>query len=139
MRAMGRIIAGLGLLGILAVPAAWGESRSASLREEDEVEKVLGRYGLHPAFEKFGRGVSNTLGGWLELPLNVHTRYDHNDTVGSVATGMIYGVLKGVVRTGVGVYEAVTFLLPYPRDFQPILPTIAYFRKKDKHKPLLWE
>ena len=139
MRVACRVIAGCGLLGIIAVPPVWGHPHPVNLQDQDAVEKTLGRYGLHPVFEKFGRGVSNVLGGWLEIPLNIQTRYAEDDRMASLATGTLYGVVKGIVRTGVGVYETVTCFLPYPADFRPILPTIAYFRKKDRHQPLLWE
>jgi hypothetical protein len=36
----------------------------------------------------------------------------------------------------VGLYEAVTFFLPYPENFAPILPTLPYFEKNKKRRPL---
>ncbi|MBI3020696.1 MAG: exosortase system-associated protein, TIGR04073 family [Candidatus Omnitrophica bacterium] len=106
---------------------------------QDRVDQLMGRYNLHPALEKLGRGVSNVLGGWLEIPLNIRTRYAENDAATSLFTGALYGFVKGVVRTGVGVYETATFFLPYPEDFAPILPTLEYFRQQDKRKSLLFE
>ena len=133
-RAMcGLILAGW-LLG-LSAPAAWGEGKPPA-PPQDRVDEVIGRYNLHPAFTKGGRGLANFFGGWLEIPLNMHQRYSTHDTAGSLFTGLAYGVLKGVVRTGVGAYEAVTFFLPYPEDFAPILPTLAYFQR-DQQRPLL--
>ena len=102
----------------------------------DRVDAMLGRYNLQPAFEKLGRGVSNALLGWLEIPLNVDKRYSTHDTVGSSLTGAGIGIVKGVVRTGVGVYETVTFFLPYPEHYAPILPTLEYFQKQGRRRPL---
>ena len=93
------------------------------------------RYNLHPAFEKLGRGASNLLGGWLEIPLGVHQKYSRADTAGSVLTGTAIGCFKAVVRTGVGFYEIVTFFLPLPEDYAPILPTLPYFQKTTKRRP----
>jgi putative exosortase-associated protein (TIGR04073 family) len=87
----------------------------------------MGRYNLHPAFEKLGRGLANSFGGWLEIPLGIHRRFSPEDTAGSFLTGAATGLFRGVVRTGVGIYETATFFLPYPEDFRPILPTLAYF------------
>lgn len=66
---------------------------------------------------KMGRGVVNVLTGWLELPKQVHLGSQEDNPV----TGFGWGLLKGagltVLRGGVGIYEAVTFPLPYPKDF----------------------
>jgi len=102
---------------------------------QDRVDEVMGRYNLHPAFAKLGRGVANAVGGWLELPLNLQQRYTEQDTAGSLFTGAAYGLFKGLVRTGVGLYETVTFFLPYPEDFAPILPTLEYFRQTSPRRP----
>ena len=105
----------------------------------DKTDEVLLRYNLYPALEKFGRGVGNALGGWLEFPLNIHKRYTKADTGASLFTGAAVGLVKGVIRTGVGVYETVTFFLPYPEEFAPILPTLEYFKRSELRKPLLLE
>jgi len=44
--------------------------------------------------------------------------------------------VKGAVRTAVGAYETVTFFLPYPEEFAPILPTLEYYQHSTKRKPL---
>ncbi len=70
---------------------------------------------------KLGRGVANTFLGFLELPQNI---VDSAEDEGAIAA-MTYGVAKGLamtaLRTGVGVYELVTFLVPLPSDYAPIL------------------
>lgn len=102
----------------------------------DQVDSLMARYDLHPAFEKLGRGVSNFLGGWMEIPLNVGKKWSATNTGGSFFTGLAVGVFKGVVRTGVGLYETVTFLLPVPDNFAPILPTLEYYNKTGRHDRL---
>ncbi|MBI2104910.1 MAG: exosortase system-associated protein, TIGR04073 family [Candidatus Omnitrophica bacterium] len=127
------IIAGC-VLGA-GVSAGWADEPPAA-GQPDRVDEVMGRYNLHPAFVKLGRGLSNAFGGWLEIPLNFHQRYSMSDTAGSLFTGAAYGLFKGLVRTGVGAYETVTFFLPYPEDFAPILPTLPYFQREPKERPL---
>ena len=134
----------LGLMLALGVSVApvWGaysSSAPSAPSGKDRVDEVMGRYNLHPAFEKLGRGVANLLCGWMELPLNIQKRYSTSDTGASFFTGIAYGLFKGIVRTGVGAYETVTFFLPYPEDFAPILPTLEYFQKGTKRQPLLLE
>ena len=125
-------------VGVGLTPRGWAQTASAPPRD-DQVETVMGRYNLPPAIEKLARGVANVLGGWLEIPLNIQQRYSQADTAGSLLTGSVYGLIKGVVRTGVGAYETVTFLLPYPENFAPILPTLEYFQHTTKREPLLLE
>ena len=135
-----RRIVVIGLCTIwVGASTGWSDPPPPSPPAQDRVDEVMGRYNLHPAFAKLGRGLSNALGGWLELPLNIHKRYAANDTGASLFTGMAYGLFKGLVRTGVGVYETATCFLPYPENYAPILPTLEYFQRHTKRKPLLFE
>ena len=136
----------------LRTPFGWTQPSSASWPEDaassaatlpegssDEVDRLLGRYRMPPAIDKLGRGLSNVAGGWLEIPLNIQQRYVEHNTAASLCTGILYGLIKGAARTGVGVYETVTFFLPYPEHFAPILPTLPYFQRTTNRQPLLWE
>lgn len=134
-RAVAAVVVALGLWGACAAGTA-AEELPSPIGGQDRVDQLMGRYNLHPAFDKLGRGVSNALLGWLEIPLNVHKRYSASDTVGSGLAGAAIGLFKGVVRMGVGVYETATFFLPYPEHFAPILPTLEYFRKTGRRGPL---
>ena len=72
-------------------------------------------------FTKLGRGVANTLTGWVEIPKNVYATSVEDNTF----TGMTLGLAKGagmtIVRMGAGIYELVTFPFPLPEDYKPIL------------------
>ena len=72
-------------------------------------------------FTKLGRGVANTLTGWVELPKNIY----NTSVEDNAFTGMTLGLAKGagmtLVRTGAGIYEVVTFPFPLPEDYKPIL------------------
>jgi putative exosortase-associated protein (TIGR04073 family) len=73
------------------------------------------------ALRKLGRGCSNVLFGVVEVP-NQFTKVN-SEHCG--AAGVTYGIGKGLVRwVGrelVGVYEIVTFPLPVPRGYKPIM------------------
>ena len=127
-------VVGVCLVVILGVAAVWTDVSSAA--DTDQVDDYFALHSVPLAFEKLGRGVTNTLGGWLEIPINMHRRYAEDDRAASLFTGFFYGVAKGVVRTGVGVYEAVTFFLPYPEHLTPILPTLEYFQSRRDRQPL---
>lgn len=122
-------------LMILTVGTNSFAQEEATIIQHDPVEHAMGRFNVYPAMEKLGRGTSNFIGGWLEIPLNIHKRYRTTDTAGSMFTGAGVGLFKGAVRTLVGVYEAVTFFIPYPEGFAPILPTLEYFNKRSKKPP----
>ena len=143
MRRTTRIGLMLGMAMITAglTVAAWAEETPQPLPEgADKTDELMLRYNLHPAFVKLGRGIGNTLMGWLELPLNIQQRYQPSDAATSLFTGAAVGLVKAVVRTGVGVYETVTFLLPYPEQFAPILPTLEHMRRdKRRQERLLLE
>lgn len=126
-------IIGVSVALCCAAPVLRGEDGAvapAPSQEHDRLEQLLGRYGLYPAFGKLGRGLANILLGWLEIPVTIEKRYVEDDAAASLCAGAIEGLFKGVVRTGVGVYESVTFLLPYPEEFAPVLPTLDYATRK---------
>lgn len=129
------LVVGVILIG-MGTANVWAEYDEPTTGGQDRVDAMMSRYNLGPAFTKLGRGVSNVLLGWLEIPLNVHKRYTTSDTVGSGLAGTAVGIFKGAVRTGVGLYETVTFFVPLPENFEPILPTLEYFQKTTKRKPL---
>ena len=130
-----RRVSGIAMVAVcVGASAVWAELPPPPA--QDRVDEVMGRYNLHPAFNKLGRGLANALGGWLEIPLNIGQRMSSSDTGGSFFTGAAYGFFKAAVRTGVGVYETATFFLPYPEDFAPILPTLEYYKTGKPHRPL---
>lgn len=73
--------------------------------------------------EKLGRGVSNLLFGWTEIPLTVDEKIDQGKPLTYIlTTAPIMGTVKAVMRTGVGAYEIVTFAGTKPeRNYEPIL------------------
>ena len=137
MRMVVRGLAGLALALSIGLPPAGAQGSPSAGTQPDQVEQVFTRYNMHPAIHKLGRGVVNALFGFAEVPINIQKRFNSRDTAGSFMTGALYGVFEGLARTGVGVYETVTFFLPYPENFAPILPTLAYFdRSKRQTLPL---
>ena len=118
----------------LCVGASWAWAQGVSSPTSDQGPK--GWSPSCPAIEKLGRGLSNIVGGWMEIPAGMERRYTAHDTAGSLLTGVLYGVFNSVARTSVGAYEALTFFLPVPKDFAPILPTLGYFDQATKRNAL---
>lgn len=86
------------------------------------------------SFLKLGRGLSNVALGWMEIPINVQKGYHEPDQAAGFFGGLVLGTAKMFGRMAIGAYEAVTFWLPYPEHYQPMLPTLEYFQKG--HEPL---
>lgn len=75
--------------------------------------------------DKLKRGIANTFTGWWEIVVN--TAKDKKTTSWWWVTGPVKGLGYGLVRTGVGIYEGVTFILPLPPDYGVIMePRLAW-------------
>ncbi|MBU0684169.1 MAG: exosortase system-associated protein, TIGR04073 family [Candidatus Omnitrophota bacterium] len=76
--------------------------------------------------EKLGRGIVNVLISPLEIPKGMGDL--------GMFTGMTWGVLKGtfnvVKRSVVGIYEVISFPVPVPKDYEPILTDPETLLKK---------
>ena len=66
---------------------------------------------------KMGRGVVNVLTGWIELPKQIHLGSQEANPVTGLGRGLLRGAGLTVLRGGVGLYEALTFPFPIPKDF----------------------
>ena len=73
------------------------------------------------AFTKLGRGLANTLTGWVELPKNVYNTSKEDNAFAGMTLGLAKGAGMTLVRTGAGIYEIATFPFPLPEDYKPIL------------------
>ena len=94
-------------IGLLACALILGWSAASSYADD--------------AGRKLGRGLCNTLFGVAEIPIQIQRTVDAEGS----GAGATYGVCKGFgyffMREGVGIYEVLTFPIPYPRYYEPIL------------------
>lgn len=71
---------------------------------------------------KLGRGLTNTTLGWMELLIQPRELIQRDRRwPQAVLEGIPRGLAFGVARTAVGLYEVVTFPLPYPKGYVPII------------------
>ena len=78
-----------------------------------------------PAFaqdvgHKLGRGLVNVGTGWIELPKGIRDGSQQEHPLVGVTTGLFKGLGLGLLRTGVGVLEVITFPFPWPKDYAPV-------------------
>ena len=72
-------------------------------------------------WSKFGRGVSNTFGGYFEIPYQMGVLGRTQRWPFAFFGGALKGLFYGTARTVTGVYEVATFLIPLPAGYQTIM------------------
>ena len=85
------------------------------------------------AIKKLARGAVNVVTGWVEIPKRIdETAWDHG-----TAAGLTWGLLRGIgyafVRTAAGFYEVVTFPVPAPPGYAPVIQPPFIFTRDSSH------
>lgn len=78
---------------------------------------------------KLGRGVSNIIYGWTEIPMTMHRWGElHTEQVAGIYTaGLFQGVQRAGARLKYGFYEVINFQRPLYKDsYRPVMPSINY-------------
>lgn len=70
---------------------------------------------------KLGRGIANTLTGPIEMLIGIEDTFYEKGPAAAVTYGVLSGLYKTALRTCVGVFEVVTFPIPIPADYAPIV------------------
>ncbi len=66
--------------------------------------------GMEKALTKLGRGISNILLGWAEIPVTWDRSLNKGKPLGYlVGVAPVLGTARAVMRTGTGVFEVVSF------------------------------
>jgi putative exosortase-associated protein (TIGR04073 family) len=81
--------------------------------------------------EKLGRGITNTATGWIEIPKEIGRNVEKSGDMAGLIVGPFKGIAKAIGRTVAGVYEVVTFLIPLPRRYEPIIEPAYVFETKN--------
>ena len=79
------------------------------------------------ALKKLGRGLANC----ITFPIEIFDQMKKTNLSDGPVAGCTWGLLKGIGMTGVravvGVYEVITFPVPLPRNYEPILKDPEFF------------
>jgi len=76
---------------------------------------------LNQIGKKFTRGAVNFTTGWAEVPKQTYLVARRQGLPGGLVQGAIEGLGMFVARTLAGAYEILTFPLPLPAHYQPML------------------
>ena len=110
----GRImgLAAAGLIIAMACSSAQAQRYGDEYRDESAFGKMQ---------NKLGRGLANVFTGVVEIPKNISREWRKSDP----ATGFIVGGVKGVgwaaTRMAVGAFDTVTFPVPVPANYEPLM------------------
>ena len=87
---------------------------------------------VHQMAKKFFRGVLNVSTGWGEIPRQIVLTSISDNLPKSLTVGVFKGMLMTFVRTGVGVYDTVSFPSAAPGYYDPVLdPPYVWERSFD--------
>lgn len=82
---------------------------------------------LDGSIRKLGRGVANIVTAPLELIRTPYFVEERDGGFAGFSVGIALGVKAAIVRELGGVIETVTFCIPIPRDFKPLVkPEFVY-------------
>ena len=96
----------------VATPAFCATTKDDNYREGTQAKQI---------FHKLGRGVVNVFTGWIEIPKNMAKEWRAIDPFSGVVVGGVEGLAWGIGRTASGLYDVVTFPLPIPDDYMPLM------------------
>jgi len=102
-----------------------GQSPSAQTSSQPLSTHKAGESQTHQepqnAGRKLGRGIANVLFGIVEVPNQITQTTSERGGAAGWSFGIGKGLMRWIGRELVGVYEIVTFPLPLPRGYKPIM------------------
>ena len=73
------------------------------------------------ALRKLGRGLSNCLTFTIEIPNQISKANNSDGPIAALTYGVTKGIVMGIFRAVIGAYEVITFPIPLPEWYRPIL------------------
>jgi len=109
-----RVLCFTALLGAaVLIPAGLSaQAYDEAYYEDSEINMMM---------HKLGRGLTNVLFGWVEVPKGIAKEWRETDPLTGTVVGSVKGLCWGVARTFTGVYEVISFPFPVPRGYKPLM------------------
>lgn len=89
---------------------------AASAAVPDTLDKPKG-----DPLRKLGRGISNCLTFLIEIPNQISKTNNNDGPVAAITYGVAKGITMSIFRMVIGGYEVLTFPIPLPEWYRPIL------------------
>jgi|GEM_PF-344542 len=110
MRKRNVFMGGLGLLVAVSLMGAVLLSMPVQAQMYNPDVDLPKPTGMEKALTKMGRGISNILFGWAEVPMTFDKNLKKGKPLGFlVGVTPVLGGARAVMRTGTGVFETVSF------------------------------
>ena len=108
---------------IVVLAAVFFSSSFAYAQSYDPEQDIPKPTMLQKRMDKLGRGLSNFLFGWTEIPVTWNAKMKQGKPLTYLlTTAPILGATKGFMRMGTGIYEFFTFYTENPSgDYEAIL------------------
>src|SRR5690606_4492047 len=89
---------------LVAATVAWAAPVAA--QHYDPTQEIPNPTGIEKSMTKLGRGLSNVLLGWAEIPVTFDTKLKQGKPLGYLLGVVpVLGTTRAVMRTGTGVFE----------------------------------
>lgn len=82
---------------------------------------------------KLTRGIANFTTGWVELPKQIYLVGRQEGWATGALRGPIDGLGMFIARTVAGAYEVLTFAVPIPSEYQPMLRPDYVWQQEPDH------
>ena len=82
---------------------------------------------------KLGRGVCNIATSVIELPKSIQESFYDDGPLAAATYGILDGLYKFTARAVVGVYEVITFPVPIPAYYAPIVEPEFLFSQDEPY------
>ena len=77
--------------------------------------------------KKLGRGLSNLITCPIELPYRIGRVNEESGPIAAFTWGVLDGFTRAAMRLLVGGYETLTFPIPFPQYYEPIIDDPEFF------------
>ncbi|MCX5678475.1 MAG: exosortase system-associated protein, TIGR04073 family [Candidatus Omnitrophica bacterium] len=100
--------------GTCGKPAS--DAECAKVMAKDTCDKPKG-----DPLRKLGRGLANCLTFPIEIPNRISDVNNSDGPMAAVTYGLVKGTVMSLFRAMIGAYEVLTFPIPFPGGYRPII------------------
>ena len=79
------------------------------------------------ALKKLGRGLANAVTCPIEIPYRISEVNEDSGPLAAFTWGVLDGIFRMTMRLVVGAYEIVSFPIPFPAHYEPIIDDPEFF------------